>query len=87
MQACADYLRTQNPWASEHRTPEILTVLVSYGVQAQPIIPQLNETAALFEKGEKDFPNHLSKQKAKAVRKAIKQIEASKDRPELKRLK
>ena len=87
MQACADYLRTQNPWASEHRTPEILTVLVSYGAQAQPIVSQLNETADLFEKGEKDFPNHLSKQKAKAVRKAIKQIEASKDRPELKRLK
>jgi hypothetical protein len=87
MQACADYLRTQNPWASEHRTPEILTVLVSYGAQAQPIVSQLNETADLFEKGEKDFPNHLSKQKAKAVRKAIKQIEASEDRPELKRLK
>lgn len=87
MQACADYLRTQNPWASEHRTPEILSVLVSYGAQAQPIVSQLNETADLFEKGEKDFPNHLSKQKAKAVRKAIKQIEASKDRPELKRLK
>ena len=87
MQACADYLRTQNPWASEHRTPEILNVLVSYGAQAQPIVSQLNETADLFEKGEKDFPNHLSKQKAKAVRKAIKQIEASEDRPELKRLK
>jgi hypothetical protein len=87
MQACADYLRTQNPWASEHRTPEILSVLVSYGAQAQPIVSQLNETADLFEKVEKDFPNHLSKQKAKAVRKAIKQIEASKDRPELKRLK
>jgi hypothetical protein len=87
MQACADYLRTQNPWASEHRTPEILTVLVSYGAHAQPIVSQLNETADLFEKGEKDFPNHLSKQKAKAVRKAIKQIEASEDRPELKRLK
>lgn len=87
MQACADYLRTQNPWASEHRTPEILTVLVSYGAPAQPMVSQLNETAELFEKGEKDFPNHLSKQKAKAVRKAIKQIEASEDRPELKRLK
>lgn len=87
MQACADYLLTQNPWASEHRTPEILNVLVSFGAQAQPIVSQLNETADLFEKGEKDFPNHLSKQKAKAVRKAIKQIEASKDHPDLKRLK
>jgi hypothetical protein len=87
MQACADYLLTQNPWASEHRTPEILNVLVSFGAQAQPIVSQLNETANLFEKGEKDFPNHLSKQKAKAVRKAIKQIEASKDHPDLKRLK
>ena len=87
MQACADYLRTQNPWASEHRTPEILEVLQSYGAQAQRIVPHLRETAALFDKGEKDFPKSLSERKAKAVREAIEKIETAQERPDLKRLK
>jgi hypothetical protein len=87
MQACADYLRAQNPWASEHRTPEILEVLTPYGAEAQRVIPHLRETAAIFDKGETDFPKRLSKQKAKAVREAIEKIEAAHDRPVLKRLK
>jgi hypothetical protein len=86
MEACADYLRTQNPWASEHRTPEILKVFTPYGAEAQRIIPLLQETAAMFDKGEVDFPKHLSKQKANAVREAIKKIEAAAEHPELKRL-
>ncbi len=87
MEACADYLRTQNPWASEHRTPEILEVFTPYGAEAQRIIPHLQETAAMFEKGETNFPKHLSKQKAKTVREAIEKIEAAQDRPDLKRLR
>ncbi len=55
MQAGADYLRTQNPWASEHRTPEILEVIASYGAAAQQVVPHLRETAALFDRGEDDF--------------------------------
>ncbi len=87
MQACADYLRTQNPWASEHRTPEILEVLAPYGAAAQRVVPHLRETAAMFDQGETNFPKSLSKQKAKAVREAIEKIEAAQDRPELRRLK
>jgi hypothetical protein len=87
MQACADYLRTQNPWASEHRTPEILEVLAPYGAEAQRVVPHLRETAAIFDKGEPDFPKHLSKQKAKAVREAIAKIEAAQDHPDLKPLR
>jgi len=87
MQACADYLRTQNPWASEHRTPEILEVLVRYGSQAQQVVPHLRETAALFDRGEVDFPRALSKRKAKAVRVAIEKIETAQDRPALKQMK
>jgi len=86
MQACADYLRTQNPWASEHRTPEILEILHPYGAHARRILPHLRETAALFERGEIDFPRHLSEQKAKAVRDAIRRIEGASDLPELRRL-
>lgn len=87
IQACTNYLSAQNPWASEERTPEILAILVAYGAEAQRVIPQLRETAASFEKGEKDFPRKLSKQKASAVRKAIEQIEAAVNRPSLKRIK
>ena len=86
MQACADYIRTQNPWASEHRTPEILEVLALYGAHARQVVPHLRETAVIFGKGESNFPRRLSKQKAQALLEAIDTIEASKDRPELKRL-
>jgi hypothetical protein len=87
MTACADYLRNQNPWASENRTPEILALFKEYGANAQAVLPQLRETMADFEDGEPDFPQHLSKQKAAAVRKTIAAIEAAKDRPELIRIR
>jgi hypothetical protein len=86
MQASVDYIRTQNPWASEERTPEILDVLVSYGANAQPFIASLRDIAVQFEKGEVNFPKDLSLQKAGAVREAITKIETSKERPKLKRL-
>ena len=86
LQACADYLRTQNPWASQERTPAILDVLQPYGAHAQRLLPHLRETAALFEQGEKDFPKRLSEQKAQAVRAAIARIESAQERPDLRRL-
>lgn len=85
MQGCVDYLLAQNPWASELRTPEILEALLKYGGQARRVIPRLQEIAANFDQGEPDFPLSLSKRKAAAVRDAIAKIEASQERPELKR--
>jgi predicted house-cleaning NTP pyrophosphatase (Maf/HAM1 superfamily) len=87
MQACADYLRSQNPWASEHRTPEVLRILDDYGAAAQRILPHLEETASLFEQGEPDFPKRLSEQKARAVRQQIENIEAAEESPELRSLR
>jgi hypothetical protein len=87
MQACTEYLVNQNPWSSENRTPEILNVLLEYGANAQKLIPRLEEIAKEFADGEEDFPEHLSRQKAKAVRDAIKRLETSTDRPALKRIK
>lgn len=87
MQACADYLRSQNPWASEHRTPEVLRILDDYGAAAQRILPHLEETASLFEQGEPDFPKRLSEQKARAVRQQIEKIEAAEESPELRSLR
>ena len=85
--AGADYLRSQNPWASEHRTPEILEILTAYGAAAREVLPHLRDTATLFENGEPDFPRHLSSRKARAVREAITTIEAATEAPELRELK
>ena len=85
--ACADYVRTQNPWASQERIREILPILLQYGAHAQRVIPQLREAIEYFEQREPDFPKKLSLQKAADVREAIAKIEASQERPELKRVK
>lgn len=80
------YLRNQNPWASQERTPELLKILTSYGVHARGVLPELERLAADFADGEPDFPRQLSRQKAQAVRAAIRQIEESEDRPTLIRI-
>jgi len=83
IQASADYILKQNPWASEKRTPEILSILLTYGAHAKAVIPELDKAAAFFEAGERNFPPKLSLQKAAAIQEAIKTIQASEDRPEL----
>jgi hypothetical protein len=85
--ATADYVRTQNPWASQERIKEILPILLQYGAHAQAAIPKLREAADYFEQREPDFPKKLSLQKAADVREAIGKIEAATERPELKRIK
>jgi hypothetical protein len=87
IQACVNYTRTQNSWASEHRTPELMEILLTYGKHAQSVIPELKRLAADYADGEEDFPMRLSRRKAAAVRETIKAIEASKERPKLIRIK
>jgi hypothetical protein len=84
--ACVKYTRDQNPWASEHRTPELMKILLSYGAHAKSVIPELTKIAHYFEKDEKDFPEELMRMKAKCVRETIRAIEASTDSPQLIRL-
>lgn len=81
--ACVKYTRDQNPWASEKRTPELMKILLSYGIHAKSVIPELTKIANYFEKDEKDFPKELMLRKAKCVRETIIAIEASTDTPEL----
>lgn len=84
--ACVEYTRGQNPWASEHRTPDLMKILLSYGTHAKSVIPELTRIAQYFEKEEEDFPKELMLLKAKCVRETIVAIEASTDTPELRRL-
>lgn len=86
IQACVQYTRDQNPWASERRTPELMEILVSYGAHAQSVVPELAAIADYFEKDEKDFPKELARKKAACVRKAIREISTSKETPQLIRL-
>ena len=87
IRACVDYVRNQNPWASEHRTPEVMKILLSYGTHAKAVTAELLKIAEYFEKEEKDFPKELSMKKARCVRETIAAIEASTDTPQLIRLK
>jgi hypothetical protein len=87
MQACVDYIRTQNRWASEKRIVDLIKVLLTYGAHAQAMIPELERIAASFDGGEPDFPRHLSKGKAADLREAITAIKAATERPELIRIK
>ena len=87
IRACVDYTRDQNPWDSQERTPELMKVLLSYGTHAKAVIPELTKIADYFEKEEKDFPEELMILKAKCVRETIRAIQASRDTPELVRLK
>ena len=86
MKALVVYTRDQNPWASEHRTPELMKILLTYGTHAKAVIPDLTRIANYFETEEEDFPRHLMLQKAASVREAIAAIEASTDTPELIRI-
>ena len=87
LRACVEYVRTQNPWASEHRTPELMNIILSYGTHAKAFIPELTKIANFFEKEEQDFPKELSLKKAKSVRDTIAAIEASTETPKLIRIK
>lgn len=87
MAACAVYIRDQNKWASEHRTPQILKILLQYGANAQSVIPHLKKTTAMFDAGEKNFPKRLSEDKAAAMRETIAKIEAATGKPKLQRLR
>jgi hypothetical protein len=86
MSACVKYTRDQNPWASEHRTPELMKILLSYGAHAKSVIPELTKIGDYFEKEEKNFPKELMLLKAKSVRETIRAIEASTDSSKLIRL-
>lgn len=77
------YTRDQNPWASEHRTPELMKILLTYGTHAQAFIPELTSIANYFDHDEPDFPRELMTMKARSVRETIRAIETSTDTPEL----
>lgn len=81
--ACVEYIATQNKWASEKRTPELIKILLTYGVHGKAVIPKLEEIAATFDAGEENFPKKLSLDKAQMIREAIEAIKSSTENPQL----
>lgn len=81
----ADYARNQKLHGSMVRLGPVMEMLKNYGVHAQRVIPHLEETVHYFENDEhkKGYPQKNSLLKAEIVRKAIKAIKASKERPPL----
>jgi len=78
------YLKNQNHWASEKRTPILLEVLRGYGTYAKRTIPELKELAEYFARGNPSyFPRHLSQNKANYVRETIEFLENTDKRPKL----
>jgi hypothetical protein len=83
--ACLFYLKNQNPWASEKRTPQLLEILRSYGAHAKYTIPDLERLADYFADGKPEyFPNHLSLRKAEDIRETIQLLKDTKERPTLR---
>jgi hypothetical protein len=69
--ACVDWIRTQNHWHAPNRTPELMKILVEYGAPAKAAIPELKKIAASLDKNgqhhlRKNFPSQ-----ADAVRNSI----------------
>jgi len=83
MAACVDYVRTQNRWASEKRTPDVMKIVLSYGAHAKTVIPEMERVAESFDNGEESFPLKLSQGKAGVVRETIRAIENATECPEL----
>jgi hypothetical protein len=67
---------------SEHRTGEILALLLSYGRAAQPTLPALRELVGQFQA--EDFPDWAKQQKIASLEKAISTLEATNGEPELR---
>lgn len=71
--ACVEWVRTQNHWHGPDRTVQLMKILLEYGAAAKPAIAELKKIADSLENDEK---NHLRKQfpkQAEAIRNTIRE--------------
>ncbi len=83
--ACLEYLLSQNHWGSTPRTAEILKVLLTYGSTVKPFIPGLKKAAQTITKTE-IHPQDAVK-KVDMINETIAAIEASTETPKLLQLR
>ncbi|MEM9702492.1 MAG: acetylesterase, partial [Planctomycetota bacterium] len=79
----ADYARTMKQHGSQKRIVTVMNLLKRYGAHARRVTDELEATAVYFETEERNFPKKLSREKARIVREAINEIEASTQEPVL----
>ena len=73
------YLTQMRKHGSQNRVPEVLEILRGYGAHARGALPELEQAVYYFDNEERDFPPHLSRGKAEAVRAYIRELEAMED--------
>lgn len=83
IRAIVRYARTQDDWASEHRTPVIMAALKTYGSAAKEVLPALRDLVAMW-RIPTDFPDDCNRKRMDAVVDAIKYIEAAREAPPLR---
>lgn len=85
--ACVHFAKTQGGHGSEHRTGELMKLLIAYGSAAREVVPELKELIVQFNDQckNKQFPGgELNNRRVTAVEEAIKTIESAGDQPELR---
>jgi len=84
--ACVHFAQTQGMHGSEDRTGELMTLLLTYGKAAQPMIPELQKLIVSFNVQVKagKFPEgELNDRRVTALKEAIKAIQAATTEPEM----
>jgi hypothetical protein len=77
------YARNQQGWGSQVRMAQVMKWLERYGIYAQATLPELRKLAD-WCRTEPNFPKDCRTQKTETVEAAIRRIEATTTRPELK---
>jgi hypothetical protein len=71
IEACVEWVRTQNHWHSPDRTAELMQILLEYGPAAKSAIPELKEIADRLGTDDQNRMRRLFPKQAASIRKTI----------------
>ena len=71
IEACVEWTRTQNHWHSKERTAELMTILLEYGADAKPAIPELRKIADSLGPAKQTRMRKLFPKQADTIRNTI----------------
>ncbi len=69
--ACVGWTRQQNHWGSKDRTAELMQILLEYGKDAKPAIPDLQEIANSLESDDHNRMRAMFPKQATAIRDTV----------------
>jgi len=82
IRAIMDYVKIIDGHASQERVPILMDLLKTYGTAAKPLIPELKEVLAEYQKS--SFPADCNKLRIDSVAETIAFLEKAKDQPDLR---